>query len=240
MRSAQTVVVVAVLVALVACTSEEQAPAPLPLPSPRAGSSVFSPEAAARLPLAEPEDGGAPVAREAVPGVLEEILAAAPKASATPTGPDGGTLVGTETGVREQAREAGGGLDGGVDAAAASAAISRVGKRIQIQEGSPDVHEGIPSSAVERAARAQLYYPLVTRCRGADGKVLPPDTIVLRFKIDVDGYIVPSSISTSGTEPRYEAAANCMQRELSAAGFRAPAAARGVATWVNATVPSVD
>ncbi|MRG95028.1 hypothetical protein [Polyangium spumosum] len=239
MRSAQTVVVVAVLVvALVACTSEEQAPAPLP--SPRASSSVFSPEAAARLPLAEPEDGGAPVAKEAVPGVLEEILAAAPKASTTPTGPDGGTLVGTETGVREEAREAGGGLDGGVDAAAAASALPRARKRIHIQAGSPDVHEGIPSSAVERAARAQLYYPLVTRCRGADGKILPPDTIVLRFKIDVDGYIVPSSISTSGTEPRYEAAANCMQRELSAAGFRAPAAARGVATWVNATVPSVD
>lgn len=223
---------VASCVALAACTSE---PAPAPAPPPRAASSVFSPEVAARLPLAEPEDGGAPVAKAPVPGVLEEILAAAPKSTAQPTGPDGGTLVGAETGVRDEARVEADGPGGGLDASA-----SRLAKRIQIHEGSPDVHEGIPSSAVERAARAQLYYPLVTRCRGADGKILPPDTIVLRFKIDVDGYIVPSSISASGAEARYEAAANCMQRELSAAAFRAPAAARGVATWVNATVPSVD
>ncbi|MDI1429866.1 hypothetical protein QHF89_10175 [Polyangium sorediatum] len=228
------VVTVAWCAALAACTSEP-APAPAPVPAPRAASSVFSPEVAARLPLAEPEDGGAPVAKAPVPGVLEEILAAAPKASATSTGPDGGTLVGTETGVRDEAQSTAEGLDGGLDASA-----PRLGKRMQIQEGSLDVHEGIPSPAVERAARAQLYYPLVTRCRGADGKLLPPDTIVLRFKIDVDGYIVPSSISASGAEARYEAAANCMQRELSAAAFRAPAAARGVATWVNATVPSVD
>ncbi|MDC3955853.1 hypothetical protein [Polyangium jinanense] len=217
---------------LVACTSE---PAPAPAPPPRAASSVFSPEVAARLPLAEPEEGGAPVAKAPVRGVLEEILAAAPKSSATPTGPDGGTRVGTETGVRDETEGAPEGPRVGLEASA-----PRMAKRIQIQEGSPDVHEGIPSPAVERAARAQLYYPLVTRCRGDDGKILPPDTIVLRFKIDVDGYIVPSSISASGTEARYEAAANCMQRELSAAAFRAPAAARGVATWVNATVPSVD
>ena len=214
--------------ALAACTSE---PPPAPAPTPRAASSVFSPEVAARLPLAEPEDGGAPVAKAPAPGVLEEILAAAPKASATSTGPDGGTLVGTETGVRDETQSTPESLD---------ASPLRRSKRMQIQEGSPDVHEGIPSPAVERAARAQLYYPLVTRCRGADGKILPPDTIVLRFKIDVDGYIVPSSISASGAEARYEAAATCMQRELSAAAFRAPAAARGVATWVNATVPSVD
>ena len=222
--------------ALVACTSE---PAPSPAPPPRAASSVFSPEVAARLPLAEAEDGGAPVAKAPVPGVLEEILAAASKSRAPSTGPDGGTLVGTETGVRDEAREASTDLDGGADASSSSSS-PRAAKRIQIQEGSPEVHEGIPSPAVERAARAQLYHPLVTRCRDEGGKILPPDTIVLRFKIDVDGYIVSSSISTSATEPRYEAAANCMQRELSAAAFRAPAAARGVATWVNATVPSVD
>ncbi|MDC0742103.1 hypothetical protein [Polyangium mundeleinium] len=224
------VVAVAWCAAFAACTSEPP-PAPAPVPAPRAASSVFSPEVAARLPLAEPEDGGAPVAKAPVPGVLEEILAAAPKASATSTGPDGGTLVGAETGVRDETRATTEGLD---------ASAPRMGKRMQIQGGSPDVHEGIPSPAVERAARAQLYYPLVTRCRGVDGKILPPDTIVLRFKIDVDGYLVSSSISASGTEARYEAAANCMQRELSAAAFRAPAAARGVATWVNATVPSVD
>ncbi|MDI1445768.1 hypothetical protein QHF85_17050, partial [Polyangium sp. 6x1] len=46
---------VALCSALAACTSE---PAPAPAPPPRAASSVFSPDAAARLPLAEPEDGG--------------------------------------------------------------------------------------------------------------------------------------------------------------------------------------
>ncbi len=235
MRREQTGALVVTLLAcatFVACRSE---PAPPPAPPP--ASSVFSAEVAARLPLAELEDGGAPVAKVPVPGVLAEIVAATPKPSATPTGPDGGTRVGTETGVPDDSRKGPSEPDGGVDA---SARTKGTGKRIKIAEGSLDVSEGIPSPAVERAARAQLYYPLVQRCRGPDGQILPPDTVVLRFRIDVDGYIVPASISAIAEDSRYEAAANCMQRELSAAAFRAPAAARGVATIVNATVPSVD
>lgn len=190
---------------------------------------MFSPEAAPRAPLADMGEGGLPFANEPEPGVLAEILAAAPKSSAAKGAPDGGTLVGTNTGIKEEPKIVAEVPDGG----------ARI-KRASIEEGKPDVAVGIPSPAVERAARAQLYHPLVMRCRDADGKILPPDAVTLRFKIDTDGYIVPTSISAVAADSKHEAAAACMRRELSAAAFQAPASARGVAAMVNATVPSVD
>jgi len=215
---------------LAACKEPAEAP-----PPPRPASSIFSPEAASRLPLADVGDGGALAPREPMPGVLGEIVAATPSAARTSTGPDGGTLVGTETGVAAEDPGASGTNDGGVDASA-----SKGTRGPTIAEGKPEVHAGIPSHAVERAARAQLYHPLVKRCRDVDGKILPPDAIELRFNIDVDGTIVPTSISALAVDARHQAAANCMLRELSATPFRAPAASRGVVTTVTATVPSVD
>jgi hypothetical protein len=115
----------------------------------------------------------------------------------------------------------------------------RVAKSTLIESGTVEV-QGLPAHAAERAARAQVYYPLVTRCRDADGRILPPDAVVLRFRVDEDGNIVPSSISAIATDPRHESAANCMRRELSAVAFRGPAALRGSATSLRATLPSVD
>ena len=62
----------------------------------------------------------------------------------------------------------------------------------------------------------------------------------VEFNVDAEGYIVVPTIIGSASDPRYDEAATCMRRELSGAAFRAPAAARGLPTRVDATVPSVD
>jgi hypothetical protein len=94
--------------------------------------------------------------------------------------------------------------------------------------------------SIERECRAQLYWPLVQRCRDPSGSILPPEVVTLRFLVDADGAIVSSSIFAAASEPRWEPAAECMRRELSALPFRAPASVRGAVTRVEATVPSVD
>ncbi len=211
---------------------------PAPSAAPRPATSVFSADAGAGLSVAALLDGGLPFAKAAEPGVLDEIVAASPKALRKNTGPDGGTLVGTETKTETKDEQA----------ADAEAALSskepgvlplRADKPFLVKGGNVEM-QGLPAHAIERATRAQLYYPLVMRCRDLDGKILPPDAIVLRFKIDEEGSIAPSSISAVAVDPRHESSANCMRRELSATPFRAPAAARGVATHVRATIPSVD
>ena len=215
--------------ALCACKEPERAPPPRPV------SSVFSPQTTPPVPLADLADGGLPFETSADPTLLAEIIAKTPKHIAIPTGVRGGTLVGTDTEVHEEPPSA-----AESSSVSASAAPGKTPKGALLEEGKPDVAVGIPSPAVERALRAQLYYGLVTRCRDADGKTLPPDAVILRFKIDTDGYIVPVSMSAVAVDSRHEAAASCMRRELSASAFRAPASARGVAAMVNATVPSVD
>ena len=207
---------------------------PAPSAAPRPATSVFSANAGASLSVAALLDGGLPFAKAPEPGVLDEIVAASPKALPKNTGPDGGTLVGTET-KDEQAADA----EVALSSKEPSAASVRSDKPALVKGGNVEMQE-LPAHAIERATRAQLYYPLVMRCRDVDGKILPPEAIVLRFKTDEDGSIAPSSISAVAVDPRHESAANCMRRELSAAPFRAPATARGVATHVSATIPSVD
>jgi len=214
--------------ALAACKKPAE-----PTPPPRPASSVFSPQNAAVHVKSEPPEGGVPIAANPNPVALAEILKAAPTTKPKPTGPDGRTLVGTNTDARPDEH-------GPDEPSPEKSLAARADKRISIEEGELDVSVGIPSPALERAARAQLYHPLVMRCRRPDGNILPPDAIVLRFRIDSEGYLVPSSITASAAESKYEDAANCMRRELSAATFRAPAAARGVPSKVTATVPSVD
>jgi len=96
------------------------------------------------------------------------------------------------------------------------------------------------SPAIERAARAQLYWPLVQRCRDEGGGLLPPEVVHLAFHLDQDGYVVPATILAVPREKRFADAARCMARELSMATFRAPAAARGLPQTVSMDVPSVD
>ncbi len=62
----------------------------------------------------------------------------------------------------------------------------------------------------------------------------------MRFLIDIDGYIAPSSIVARAASPEHADAAHCMRRELSTATFRAPAATWGHVGEVRATLPSVD
>ena len=106
--------------------------------------------------------------------------------------------------------------------------------------GAPTLEPEMASPALERESRAQLYWPLVQRCRDRQGNILPPDAIKLHFTIDAEGYVQPASISAAATDPEHQAAAHCMMRELSGATFRAPPSARGMITRVTATVPSVD
>jgi hypothetical protein len=214
----------ATAIALAGCAEPE------PSPQPRPPTTAFSPQAVPQAAPAARGDSGAELQTTPDPTALEEILAASPKAGARPTGPDGGTLVGTVTDADA----------GPADAAAPAPDAALPKAEARVLAGEPEVQPGLPSPAIERAARAQLYYPLTTRCKDRDGKILPPDAIVLRFRIDPDGYVVPSSISAIATDPRHEDAANCMRRELGAATFRAPAASRGAGTSVNITLPSVD
>lgn len=214
----------ALALALAGCAEPE------PTAAPRPATTVFSPDAAPHAAPTDPGDGGAALLTAPDPGALAEILAAAPSASARATGPDGGTLVGTSTDPGAEAP----------DAAAPAPAAAAPKAQARVEEGKPEVQLGLPDPAIERAARAQLYFPLTTRCKDRDGKILPPDAIHLHFRIDPEGYVVPSSISAVAADPRYEDAANCMRRELGTATFRAPASARGTGTTVNATLPSVD
>ncbi|XXY13640.1 hypothetical protein WME88_35860 [Sorangium sp. So ce216] len=176
---------------------------------------------------------GPPAASSAEPDALEEILAAARQAAPRPG--DGATAakIGTSTGVPEpSARPA--------EPPPQPAPAPAPAPRSRVEIGAPAVQADMSTPAIEKAARAQLYWDLVQRCRGPDGKLLPPDVIRVEFNVDAEGYIVAPTIIGSASDPRYDEAATCMRRELSGAAFRAPAGARGLPTRVDATVPSVD
>ena len=162
------------------------------------------------------------------PGALDDLLAATPKIGASPTGTDGGTTIGATTGVPE----------GSPSVNEPPPAEAPRAPRVVV--GTPTVQAAMANPAIERAARAQLYWNLVQRCRDRDGKLLPPDAIAMRFIIDVDGYISPSSIVARAASSEHADAAHCMRRELSTATFRAPAATWGQVGEVRVTLPSVD
>jgi hypothetical protein len=159
------------------------------------------------------------------PGALDDLIAAAPKAPASAS-----------------ARPAIG-ADTGLPAAAASAVEPpppEPKRSPRVIVGEPTTQPPMATPSIERAARAQLYWNLVQRCRDKDGKILPADAIALRFVVDTDGYITPSSIVARPSSAAHADAARCMRRELSTATFRGPAASWGHPGEVHATVPSVD
>lgn len=225
LRAVRGLVLAGVVFVAGACTQ------PAPTAAPMPASSVFSREAGLGLSVVDGADGGPPLAQHPEPGVLAEIVAAAPKTLPVATDPDAGTLIGTETGVKAD--------DGSPNALGSKGTGGRLAKSTTIESGVVEV-QGLPAHAAERILRAQIYHPLVNRCRDTEGRILPPDAIVLRFRINEDGNIEPSSISAIAADPRHENAANCMRRELSALAFRGPAAFRGSATSLRATIPSVD
>ena len=227
LRAVRGLLLVGVVFASGACTQ------PAPTATSRPASSVFSPEAGGGLSVVDDADGGPPLAQHPQPGVLDEILAAAPKKMPASTDPDAGTLIGSDTGIKaDESAENALGSKGTPTAARSS-------KGAVVESGPIEV-QGLPAHAAERMSRSQVYHPLVNRCRDADGHILPPDAIVLRFRINEEGNIEPSSISAIAADPRHESAANCMRRELSALAFRGPAALRGSAPQLRATIPSVD
>jgi hypothetical protein len=234
---------------LAACARAPAEPSP---PSP-GGTTVFSREAfapppadagageSAKLgdtpsPLAKLGDtptppGDAPppapsVPRAPDPAALDELIAAAAKPREK--GADRTALIGTDTGLRG---------DGG---AVESAPVADTSRGARVQLGKVTVDPGMSSPSIERAARAQLYWPLVQRCRDLEGAILPPEVVHLTFHLDRDGYVVPSTILVVPREARFAEAARCMARELGMATFRAPAAARGMMQTVSMDVPSVD
>lgn len=161
-------------------------------------------------------------------GALDDLLAAAPRASASATAEGGGTLIGASTGVP----------DGSATPIEPPPPEAPPQPRVVV--GAPQVQAPMANPAIERAMRAQLYWGLVQRCRDRSGKILPADAISMDFIIDTDGYITPSSIVARAVATEHEAAAHCMRRELSTATFRAPAATWGHQVKVSVTLPSVD
>ncbi len=220
------------LLGTAACSRHPEEPASAPAGS---GSAVFSREAFAP----PPGDAGSndpPVPTLADRAALDEILAAAPpkptpaqRPSGADAGADRAALLGTDTGVRGDA--------GTTTEAPPSGEPPR---RARIQVGKVVVEPGMSSPSIERAARAQLYWPLVQRCRDPEGAILPKEVVHLTFQIDRDGYLLPATILAVPREPRFADAARCMARELATATFRAPAAARGLQQNVGMDVPSVD
>lgn len=168
------------------------------------------------------------VPASADPAALDEILGAAPKATARPaTGADGGTAVGADNGGRDDA-----------DAGPAGGADPKRQPRVQV--GKPTAEAELAGPAIEQAARAQLYWNLTQRCRGPDGRILPAEAVRVIFHLDLDGYLVPPSIVAQPKEERFAAAARCIARELSTTTFRAPPPARGRPHVISTDVPSVD
>lgn len=162
------------------------------------------------------------------PLALADLLRAVPTSAPGPTDPDGGTLIGTDAGPPTDASPV-----------TVEDAPLRT-KKSTVLLGPVAVQAEMASPAIEREARAQLYFPLVTRCRDKDAKILPADAIFLEFKIDESGYIVPQSISATAQDAAYKSAAECMRRELGSLPFRGPAGARGQQAQVKMTVPSID
>ena len=177
-----------------------------------------------------PGDAGLAPPATASPEALDELLAATPKSTGGATGADGGTRVGSDTGKPQ----------GDATDEPSAAAPQAPPRKAEVGVGTPRMAPEVASPAVERDGRAQLYWSLTQRCRGKDGKILPPEVVTLHFTLDPDGVILPATIQALPSAPQYAEAAQCMLRELAASKFRASASSRGVAARVTATVPSVD
>lgn len=170
-----------------------------------------------------------PVPSEPDPDALEELLRAAPTRRLGSTGPDGGTLVGTDTDRTAAA-----------PAKEAEPPAGPPPPEPQLRAGRMEIQPWISNPAIERTAREQLYWPLVQRCRDPEGAILPPEAITLVFTIRTDGSVDPASVAATANDERYEAAAECVVREFSALSFAGPPATIGNTTRVISTLPSVD
>lgn len=166
-----------------------------------------------------------PVPNQPDPGALAELVAQAPAEVPQPTSP-AGTLVGSDTGEPEPA--------------APVAALTQPSRPApQIHAGEAELAPALSSPAIERAARAQLYWRLRV-CRTASGAPPPPDSITLGFTIRQDGTVDPASVSATASDEALAEVALCVLRTFSASPFLGPPAGLDTSARVLITWPSVD
>jgi hypothetical protein len=170
-------------------------------------------------------EAAGPVPDNPDPSALSEIVAKGTREAPPPTAPDG-TLVGSETGEPEQ-----------VDPVSALATTPPQPPRVQA--GHAELAPALSSPAIERAARAQLYWRL-RECRLPNGAPPPPDAITLGFTIRQDGTVDPASVSASAGDDAHAEVAVCVLRTFSASPFLGPPAGLDTSARVLITWPSVD
>ncbi len=156
------------------------------------------------------------------PAALDALIDAVPEEVPPPTAADGQTSVGTDTGVPGEE----------LPIPAATATPRVVGGAVQIQPQ-------LSSPAIEREARAQIYWRL-RECKGPDGRPPPPESITLAFTLREDGTVDPASVIASADDEELQSAAECVLREFSATPFEGPLATRRTPARIRITWPSVD
>ena len=152
--------------------------------------------------------------------LLDHVPSAAPPG---PTGPDGGTLIGTDSGVEgEELPE-----------------LPPVKKRRPLRVGKERYDPLLSNPAIERSARAQIYWTL-RQCTAADGKPPPPESVALSFTLRPDGTVDPATVSATTEDKSLQPVAACVARTFAAIPYRGPAAAHGTSPRVVVVWPSVD
>ncbi len=158
------------------------------------------------------------------PVALGELLDHVPeRPGPRPTGPDGGTAVGTDTGIA--------GDEPAVDPPVPAPPRLRVGRARYLPL--------LSNPAIERAARAQIYSPLRI-CAEASNPPPPPESITLSFTLRPDGSVDPASVGAIANKEALDEVAACVVRTFSKIPFRGPAAAHGTSPRVVILWPSVD
>jgi len=189
---------------------------------PLAGCRKAEPEAAPSVEvtaaLADAAPTPTPAPRRPDPAALAELVAAAPGPPASSVAL---TLVGTDTGL-------------------ATGTSSQSSPSLGATPPRVVPRPPLSSPALERAARAQLYWPLSQACRLPSGELPPADSVVLEFEIQADGSVYPGSVAASADDERYRSVAECVERVFSASGFRGPFEGRGSYTSVRIGWPSID
>lgn len=179
----------------------------------------------AGAPIVATSEPGAPRSAELPdPMALAELMDRVPSAQRLgPTGPDGGTLIGSDSGVEgDELPEV---------PPAASHGRLRVGR--------PDFQPLVSNAAIERAARAQIYWHL-RKCTTPTGEQPPAESIVLSFHLRPDGSADPATVSAEAENAKLDSVAECVERTFAGIAFRGPAASLGTSPRVIIAWPSVD
>jgi hypothetical protein len=158
------------------------------------------------------------------PNALQEIVAAAPSSSPPPTDGDTGTRIG---------------LDTGVERGEGPSYVPPPTTTSKVVAGDLEIQPQLSSPAIEREARAQIYWRL-RRCKGPGGKPPAPESITLSFTLREDGTVDPVSVTATTADEALQATAECVLREFSNVPFEGPVATRRTPARIIITWPSVD